>query len=133
MTENWAEQGDCRGHDDPEQWFPIGAGDQAAINAAINVCRGCPVRTQCLDYAIHHGEPHGIWGGTTEYDRRTLRRNLAATAPPDAPRKECANCHETKALLAFGIRGRNADGLDSQCKDCRNAEYEAKQLTKANT
>lgn len=39
--------------------------------AAIAVCRTCPVRKECLDYAVEHDEA-GIWGGTTEQDRQHL-------------------------------------------------------------
>jgi WhiB family transcriptional regulator, redox-sensing transcriptional regulator len=132
VTEHWAGRGACRNHD-PELWFPIGDGDQAAVKTAVGVCRGCPVRTECLDYAIHRGEP-GIWGGTTEGERRHLRRELLASAPPDpdGPSKECTNCGDVRLLTAFSLRRRNSDGYDTQCKDCRNATHAAKQLTEAN-
>lgn len=38
------------------------------------VCRGCPVAADCLEYALVRGEQHGIWGGTSERQRRVLRR-----------------------------------------------------------
>ena len=39
---------------------------------AKHICSGCSVRRDCLDYAIRIREPHGIWGGTTEIERRAL-------------------------------------------------------------
>lgn len=42
-----------------------------AEQAAIAVCRACPVREECLDYALEHGEL-GMWGGTTERQRAAL-------------------------------------------------------------
>ena len=36
------------------------------------ICRTCPVNTECLDFAIGGRELHGIWGGTTEVERRGL-------------------------------------------------------------
>jgi len=39
------------------------------------VCAGCPLKDPCLEYALRNGEI-GIWGGTTESDRRRLRRTL---------------------------------------------------------
>lgn len=42
--------------------------------AARAVCRACPVRTDCLRYAICTPEPHGIWGGLNELERRRLQR-----------------------------------------------------------
>ena len=36
------------------------------------ICRGCPVRGECLDHALRVGESHGIWGGLNETERRGL-------------------------------------------------------------
>ncbi len=36
------------------------------------ICLGCPVRRECLDFAMRVREPHGIWGGMTEAERRHL-------------------------------------------------------------
>jgi WhiB family redox-sensing transcriptional regulator len=39
---------------------------------AKEICSSCPVQTECRDYAIGIREQHGIWGGLTESERRTL-------------------------------------------------------------
>jgi len=39
-------------------------------HAAKLICLGCRVQTTCRTWAARHGEPHGIWGGTTEHERR---------------------------------------------------------------
>ena len=44
---------------------------------AKDICRTCSVRTDCLDFALSIREPHGIWGGKSENERRAL---LAATS-----------------------------------------------------
>jgi WhiB family transcriptional regulator, redox-sensing transcriptional regulator len=44
---------------------------------AKGICAGCAVRQECLDYAIEIREPHGIWGGLTEGERRVLFNRLA--------------------------------------------------------
>ena len=36
------------------------------------ICTTCPVRKPCLEYAIRIREPHGIWGGLNEVERKTL-------------------------------------------------------------
>jgi WhiB family redox-sensing transcriptional regulator len=36
------------------------------------ICQDCPVQASCLEYAIDIREPHGIWGGLNEGERRTL-------------------------------------------------------------
>jgi WhiB family redox-sensing transcriptional regulator len=38
------------------------------------ICAACPVRPQCLEYALERPEPEGTWGGLTEWERRDLRR-----------------------------------------------------------
>lgn len=37
------------------------------------ICSSCPYQMRCLEYAIKHPEEQGIWGGTTEYERRRIR------------------------------------------------------------
>lgn len=46
----------------------------ASTAEAKEVCRGCDVREDCLDYALTRGERFGIWGGKSERERRHLRR-----------------------------------------------------------
>ncbi|MDQ1712151.1 MAG: WhiB family transcriptional regulator, redox-sensing transcriptional regulator [Frankiaceae bacterium] len=41
------------------------------------LCARCPVLDHCLEYALDAGEPHGIWGGLNELQRRRLRRKTA--------------------------------------------------------
>jgi WhiB family redox-sensing transcriptional regulator len=41
-------------------------------SAAKSICRSCPVLAQCREYALLIREPHGIWGGLNEYERRQL-------------------------------------------------------------
>jgi WhiB family redox-sensing transcriptional regulator len=48
--------------------------------AARALCRRCTVRDECLDYAMAVDEPHGIWGGLNELERRRLQRKRAAQA-----------------------------------------------------
>ena len=52
---------------DPELFF---AGDEASVREAMQLCAACEVRTACLRSAMAHGEMHGVWGGTTESQRR---------------------------------------------------------------
>jgi hypothetical protein len=63
---------------DPELFYP----ETGAPNRdAKRVCGGCNVRAECLAYAIAHRERFGVWGGTTERERRRLRRAPATPAP----------------------------------------------------
>lgn len=45
--------------------------------AAKALCRECPVRNACLDYALTKPEPYGIWGGLNERERKRLRRQAS--------------------------------------------------------
>lgn len=58
---------------DAELFFPEPGGTP---RAAYRVCAGCPVRKECLDFAIEHGEM-GVWGGTSDLQRRRLRKEHA--------------------------------------------------------
>jgi len=68
----WAARALCVGAD-PEAFFP--AGDDAAAEAR-DICAACPVRGQCLAYAITADEAFGIWGGLDPRQRHALRRRL---------------------------------------------------------
>jgi WhiB family redox-sensing transcriptional regulator len=65
---------------DPELWFPEKGGSTRAAKA---LCARCPVRPECLAYALTHDERFGIWGGTSERDRRRMKRTT--TTPQGAP------------------------------------------------
>ncbi len=46
--------------------------------AARSLCRACPVQRECLQHSLTTSEPHGIWGGLNELERRRLLRKRAA-------------------------------------------------------
>lgn len=55
----------------PENWFPSSAHEE---RAATELCKGCPSKTPCLEYALADSTLDGIWGGTTPGQRAWLRR-----------------------------------------------------------
>lgn len=64
---------------DPELFFPIGKSGPALLQIAEAKaeCRRCPVRGQCLRWAVEEPEPPiGIWGGTTEEERAPMIRRV---------------------------------------------------------
>jgi WhiB family transcriptional regulator, redox-sensing transcriptional regulator len=89
-SSSWWSQAACQSAD-PELFFPISALDASApdIARAKAICSRCGVRPQCLAHAMESGPLQGIWGGTTEDDRRRLRgratrakrRRMAPVAP----------------------------------------------------
>jgi len=65
----WQVRGNCR-DTDPDTFFPEkGRGSRAAKN----VCTGCPVKGQCLEFALVNGLTHGVWGGLTGPQRARLK------------------------------------------------------------
>ncbi len=80
--EHWTDLAACRGVD-PELFYPISTTGPAVdqVAEAKQVCAGCPVTTDCLNWALRAGEPIGIWGGTTPEERRYLRLKPLPAAP----------------------------------------------------
>ncbi|MEU9560097.1 WhiB family transcriptional regulator [Streptomyces fumanus] len=77
--DNWREFAACR-DEDPDLFFPIGTSGPALLQTeqAKAVCHRCPVRDQCLRWALDTGQSIGVWGGTSEDERRALKRRIAA-------------------------------------------------------
>lgn len=65
---DWCKESICRGETD--KTFFTGQG-QNPTKAREKLCNDCPVRQDCLDYAIIYGEK-GVWGGLTEKERKRL-------------------------------------------------------------
>ena len=72
---DWVHRARCK-DEDPELFFPIGTTGPAAtqIEQAKAICMQCPVRDQCLEWALATGQDAGVWGGMSEEERRALRR-----------------------------------------------------------
>jgi WhiB family transcriptional regulator, redox-sensing transcriptional regulator len=76
---SWRNEALCR-DTDPDLFFPVGTTGPALaqIENAKAVCRQCPVQTACLEFALSTNQDTGIWGGTSEEERRKLRRAWVA-------------------------------------------------------
>ena len=70
----WMEHGSCRDSAyDPDWWWPDHSDPHGgAVPLALRICGQCPVRDLCLDYALKHGERHGLWGGHLPSARNAL-------------------------------------------------------------
>ncbi len=69
---SWREIAACNDRVDVD-FFPV-AEAAADASAAKEVCAGCAVADECLQFALETNQPDGIWGGTTFAERRKLRR-----------------------------------------------------------
>ena len=79
--ESWQHRAACRGPQAavffPPPHFERKRDRLERERRAKAICASCPVINQCLDYALTIREPHGIWGGLNEVERKSL---LAASA-----------------------------------------------------
>ena len=83
-------QAPAGGEDDPNAWFRHARcvdvdtevffpGQGESTEPARAICRQCPVQQECLDYALAERITHGIFGGTSERERRRLRSGRLKT------------------------------------------------------
>jgi WhiB family redox-sensing transcriptional regulator len=117
-AEEWQAEALCA-ETDPEAFFPEKGG---STRAAKSICNGsknaapCPVKDQCLAYALEHDERFGIWGGLAERERRSLKR--AQDPMPRAPQPPPT--HGTAARAQWDRR----HGA-TPCEACLQAERDA--------
>ena len=79
----WRIQAKCLGSD-PALFFPVGSTGDPLLQAeaAKLVCRDCDVRRACLQFALETNQDTGVWGGTTEEERKALRRSWLRSGRP---------------------------------------------------
>ncbi|OKI47269.1 WhiB family transcriptional regulator [Micromonospora sp. CB01531] len=69
----WHERALCR-QTDPDLFFPEKGSGLSSLRQARRICARCEVRTECREDAIARDERFGVWGGTSEAERRGMRR-----------------------------------------------------------
>ena len=62
----------------PGTFFPS---DGIGVEIAQRECEQCPVRLECLEYALENRIDHGVWGGASERERRRILRRRRGLAP----------------------------------------------------
>ena len=72
MPGGWVAYAKCKGME--TEWFFPTYGGPHATDKQKEFCRSCPVRVECLDYAIEHRIEHGVWGGKDTEERQAIRR-----------------------------------------------------------
>ena len=78
-SDEWRRTAACR-DTDPDLFFPVGTTGPAIeqIESAKAVCRQCEAQAACLEYALTTNQDSGVWGGTSEEERRQLRKQYVA-------------------------------------------------------
>jgi WhiB family redox-sensing transcriptional regulator len=76
--QGWQFRAACKGEDAvfffAPNYFETKEEKRAREAKAKAICARCEVRAECLEYALRTREPHGIWGGLNELERRLLLR-----------------------------------------------------------
>ncbi len=74
QASSWRFQARCADQD-PDLFFPVGSSGPALRQTlrAKAVCAQCPVRAECLEWALDTRQPHGVWGGLDEHERERLQ------------------------------------------------------------
>ncbi|HEY2814916.1 MAG TPA: WhiB family transcriptional regulator [Acidimicrobiales bacterium] len=77
--DDWRDYAACR-DTNPDLFFPVGTTGPAIeqIDQAKAVCRECPSQVPCLEFALTTNQDSGVWGGTSEEERRKLRKQYLA-------------------------------------------------------
>lgn len=121
---NWSWQDDaaCRREDASLFFAPEGERGLDKVwreDDARGVCRYCPVRTECLDYALSRPEKFGMWGGLNEDERASeRRRRMRRGRETAADVKACKDCQTLKPAAAFYREKRSLDRLSVFCRVC---------------
>jgi WhiB family redox-sensing transcriptional regulator len=83
-TTGWQHRAACRGEDAAfffaPNYFEKRDEKRAREAVAKSFCARCPVRVDCLEYALSIRETHGVWGGMNEAERRSILRERAREA-----------------------------------------------------
>jgi WhiB family transcriptional regulator, redox-sensing transcriptional regulator len=79
MDTGWMARGKCR-EMDPAIFFPS---DGTGVTVAQVICADCPVKVECLEYALAERVDHGVWGGASERQRRRIlsRQRMSVLQP----------------------------------------------------
>ena len=78
LVADWRARAACSGYPNT-LFFPVSDdADDANVERAMAVCAVCPVIEDCLEYALETNQRAGIWGGTSERERKSLRRKWLA-------------------------------------------------------
>lgn len=73
--EDWRHKAACQG-EETDAFFPLGSSLEALMETrwAKAVCARCPVRSECLEFALATDQRYGVWGGLSEDERREMGR-----------------------------------------------------------
>ena len=86
--------------------------------AAVGICRTCPLMWECGEWAVRNGDFDGIHGGLSRPEKHELGRRLRL---PNADQGKCGT---------YGGAVRHRRDGEKPCRSCASAEYEANRQRK---
>ncbi len=87
------------------------------VREAKIVCSMCPVRLQCLNWALQRPETYGVWGGADQWEIRTACAVTPSGEPAKKPhRAKCPYCRSTRHVTE--IRDDNSRSSTATCGQC---------------
>lgn len=131
-TGEWASHPDrhCRGLD--PNIFIVERGDHKSLEAVRAICDGCPVKTECAEFAIDDASVIGVWGGLSAKERRNIRRQRAAINGPRRPGPKPGGWASCGTNSGYNRHRREGTVICQQCRLAHNAYYaEAKRRRRA--
>jgi hypothetical protein len=107
------EQGICNQKGGPDFF----ASESAEVRRAKNWCAACPVRFECMQWAVQGPETYGVWGGADQWE---LRIACAVTPSGDpvkrSRRAKCPFCRSAKNVTE--VRELRTRASQASCSDC---------------
>jgi WhiB family transcriptional regulator, redox-sensing transcriptional regulator len=109
---------------DPNWWFPKRGKPNVHLNKVKEICASCPVQPECLEYALMaSNNPKGVWGGTSELDRKPMRREWAEARLIERRRQRwLKTCHEEMLHRKERLRAKRAG--EGCCNPCTRFKHD---------
>lgn len=118
----WQDRARCT-EMNPELFFPERGVNGSRVEQARQVCEACEVQADCLAYALRH-HLDGIWGGTSEHERRDLRKaaGLPGEELPKLPKSDDPRVAPCGTAAGARRHYRRGEPLDEACRLANNRE-----------
>lgn len=105
-TARWRDSAACLGAE-TDVFFPAGSSPEALdqVEEAKRDCRRCPVRSQCLAWALEAKQDFGVWGGLDEGERREIHGRRAPRSRPVNGKTVAQNLFDTRRQEFLDLLG----------------------------
>jgi WhiB family redox-sensing transcriptional regulator len=125
VSTDWLSEAACKGMD-ADTFFPGQGGDTSYPKS---VCAICPVSDPCKDHAVIH-EPRGVWGGTTDRERRKVRQSQGIRLVRPESMAFLAECGSPAAYRRHLREGSPIDDICRRAHNERQWTYKSRQQEK---